>query len=404
MNTGRDSLISSSHRSPLDNLAIRGANDGLASTISSGSIIVNTPWYKKLYYWLIVFDGDNDIIDGKTYNYLPSITNYVYFIGGRVKFLYKPNDKLNLLYPSLVLFILVSPMVLFSIFEANTLWNTKFGYKGFVFFFYYFWCMSLSFFVRAMTSDPGILPKNIHIPKLANNFQLPQEYYNLIRLPIKDESQYVEITYCRTCRIWRPPRSSHCSICDCCVMSLDHHCLWLNNCVGKRNYRYFLIFLTSTIMTVIFLLINTGIHIGKNRHEKKPASNIPVTILLTVYGSLSISYPIILLAYHLVLTGTNQTTREFLKYVYEIRDQHRKSKNPVFMKIIKNKNNIYDKHNAFKNILSLFCQSRGISLQPARKTVKNQKYASHNIDDGLQMVNPQNNELRYTNLKYDNLQ
>lgn len=48
-------------------------------------------------------------------------------------------------------------------------------------------------------------------------------------------------TYCDRCRIVRPARCHHCSTCNRCVLQYDHHCLWLNNCIGYNNYRSFLL-------------------------------------------------------------------------------------------------------------------------------------------------------------------
>lgn len=55
---------------------------------------------------------------------------------------------------------------------------------------------------------------------------------------------------CGTCQLPKPARSKHCSICKACVARCDHHCVWVNNCLGRGNYRWFLALLVS----VSFLL------------------------------------------------------------------------------------------------------------------------------------------------------
>ena len=44
---------------------------------------------------------------------------------------------------------------------------------------------------------------------------------------------------CNKCNKFKPARAHHCRTCGDCVMRRDHHCIWLNNCIGINNYRFF---------------------------------------------------------------------------------------------------------------------------------------------------------------------
>ncbi|PVV02503.1 hypothetical protein BB560_003041 [Smittium megazygosporum] len=55
--------------------------------------------------------------------------------------------------------------------------------------------------------------------------------------------------YCIFCKSYKPPRTHHCSDCDVCVLKMDHHCPWINNCIGLRNQGHFWRFLFSVVLT-----------------------------------------------------------------------------------------------------------------------------------------------------------
>ncbi|RPB27075.1 zf-DHHC-domain-containing protein [Terfezia boudieri ATCC MYA-4762] len=59
--------------------------------------------------------------------------------------------------------------------------------------------------------------------------------------------------WCKKCEAWKPPRCHHCRKCGRCVLRMDHHCPWTNNCVGYQNLPHFLRFLCYATYTTLYL-------------------------------------------------------------------------------------------------------------------------------------------------------
>ncbi|KAK6228251.1 hypothetical protein SCA6_000591 [Theobroma cacao] len=131
-----------------------------------------------------------------------------------------------------------------------------------------------SFSVGVLT-DPGYAPSS-YLPDVEDSSSVSDE---------EPKKNGVQSKYCDKCAAYKPPRAHHCRVCRRCILRMDHHCLWINNCVGYWNYKaFFTLVLYATIgsihstvacgamMVALFATLGTLLGVGSQHAEMVMAS------------------------------------------------------------------------------------------------------------------------------------
>ncbi|XP_010433743.1 PREDICTED: protein S-acyltransferase 8-like [Camelina sativa] len=247
-----------------------------------------------------------------------------FILGGRLIF---GPDARSL--PATLLLIIV-PVALFCVFVARHLrhefssYNAGYAILVVAILFTIYVLILLSF---TSARDPGIVPRNLHPPEeelryettiSADGRQTPS-----VQIPRTKEVMVngvsVRVKYCDTCMLYRPPRCSHCSICNNCVERFDHHCPWVGQCIGQRNYRYFFMFVSSSTLLCIYVFSMSAFYIKilmDNQHGTvwRAMKASPWSVALMIYCFIALWFVGGLTAFHLYLISTNMTTYESFKY------------------------------------------------------------------------------------------
>ncbi|KAL3527913.1 hypothetical protein ACH5RR_012569 [Cinchona calisaya] len=274
-----------------------------------------------------------------------------FFLNGRLIF---GPDASSLI---VTLLLIIVPVVLFCSFVARNLIHEfpaqNAGYAVFAVAVMFTIHVLLLLFLTS-ACDPGIVPRSPHPPEDVSGYDssasIEVSGRQSLQLPRTKEvfvnGLPVRVKYCETCMIYRPPRCSHCSVCDNCVEQFDHHCPWVGQCIGKRNYCCFFLFVSSSALLCIFVFSMSALYMKFLMDDFGTAweavKESPASIVLMAYCFVLFWFVGGLTGFHLYLIGTNQTTYENFRYKAETRI------------------NVYDRGCA-NNYVEVFCSRKGSS-------------------------------------------
>ncbi|KAJ9547974.1 hypothetical protein OSB04_020517 [Centaurea solstitialis] len=184
-------------------------------------------------------------------------------------------------------------------------------------------CLDITFLFMTSSRDPGIVPRNASPPDPDETYEMStpsMEWINgrtpRLRLPrTKDvivNGHTVRVKYCDTCMLYRPPRASHCSVCNNCVQRFDHHVH------GLRNYRYFYMFILTSTILCIYVFAFSWVQIFQQEDAiLKTMSKDVLSDFLLVYCFITVWFVGGLTIFHIYLICSNQTTYENFRFRYD---------------------------------------------------------------------------------------
>ncbi|XP_076261618.1 palmitoyltransferase ZDHHC15B isoform X2 [Rhynchophorus ferrugineus] len=137
-------------------------------------------------------------------------------------------------------------------------------YLIFYHFFFFMFCWS---YVQTIFTDIGRVPNNFKITDLDFETYLhhrdSHDMQNRVldncakNLPITNVTIGGSVRFCDKCKTVKPDRTHHCSVCGECVLKMDHHCPWINNCVCFTNYKFFVLFLGYALIYCLYICLTS---------------------------------------------------------------------------------------------------------------------------------------------------
>uniref|UniRef100_V5HVC4 Palmitoyltransferase n=2 Tax=Ixodes ricinus TaxID=34613 RepID=V5HVC4_IXORI len=151
---------------------------------------------------------------------------------------------------------------------------------------------------KSLLSSLGICSQRQMLERLAKN------------LPVSCRTLNGMVRYCEKCHLIKPDRAHHCSVCGKCILKMDHHCPWVNNCVSFTNYKHFILFLAYSLIYCLFVAATTLQYFIKFwTNDLEGWGRFHILFLFFVAFMFAISL-VSLFGYHIYLVMVNRSTLE----------------------------------------------------------------------------------------------
>lgn len=116
--------------------------------------------------------------------------------------------------------------------------------------------------------------------------------------------------YCKHCQGWKPERAHHCSVLGRCVLKMDHYCIWVVNCVGLLNYKFFLLFLIYALLASTLAIALMAKYMADFLSGRADAEGAPGAFIIVVMDGAFFAALLGFLGMHWQLVAHGCTTIE----------------------------------------------------------------------------------------------
>lgn len=144
-------------------------------------------------------------------------------------------------------------------------------------------------FYKLLKANPGIARENIRkadgtaytiidLLKSNNkpNCKTTKDSINWLTEPSPNRGlPFIQPYFCEHCMIIQATPTKHCKLCQSCCGKFDHHCLFINKCVGLKNHRMFIALVAFTLIAIVFYLVHLYAYLA-NFYVNLSVKSIPV--------------------------------------------------------------------------------------------------------------------------------